>query len=150
MKVTIPSGAPFNATDSTTVTANFTYTNASPALSASYSVNDLTTVGTGANAGLRLEKAVDKTTALPGANLTYTITFTNDSTSPISNLKVNDSTPSYTSFVSASCGSPLPANLGGCSITAPSAGQTGNIQWTFTGTLAPSQAGTVSFVVKIQ
>jgi uncharacterized repeat protein (TIGR01451 family) len=150
VKVTIPNGAPFNATDSTTVTANFTYTNASPALSASYSVNDLTTVGTGANAGLRLEKAVDKTTALPGANLTYTITFTNDSTSPISNLKVNDSTPSYTSFVSASCGSPLPANLTGCSITAPSAGQTGNIQWTFTGTLAPSQAGTVSFVVKIQ
>jgi uncharacterized repeat protein (TIGR01451 family) len=113
-------------------------------------VNDLTTVGTGTNAGLQLEKAVDKTSALPGANLTYTITFTNDSTSPISNLKVNDSTPAYTTFVSAACGSPLPANLTGCSITAPTSGQIGNIQWTFTGTLAPSQVGTVTFVVKIQ
>jgi len=150
MKVAIPVGAQFNSTDATIITANFSYANANPVLSASYTVNDLTTVGTGTNAGLQLEKAVDKTSALPGANLTYTITFTNDSTSPISNLKVNDSTPAYTTFVSAACGSPLPANLTGCSITAPTSGQIGNIQWTFTGTLAPSQVGTVTFVVKIQ
>ncbi|HEV2960388.1 MAG TPA: SdrD B-like domain-containing protein [Candidatus Angelobacter sp.] len=150
MKVTIPQGAPFNATDNTAITASFAYTNANPALSASYILNDLTTVGTGTNAGLRLEKTVDKATALPGANLTYTATFTNDSASPISNLKINDSTPAYTTFVSAACGSPLPNNLTGCSITAPSVGQTGAIQWTFTGTLSPSQTGTVSFVVKIQ
>lgn len=150
MKVAIPAGTPFNATDTTVITANFTYTNASPALAASYTVNDVTTVGTPANAGLRLVKTVDKASALPGANLSYTITFTNDSSSPISSLVVNDSTPAYTSFVSAACGSPLPSNLTGCSFTAPPAGQTGNIQWTFTGTLAPSQSGTVSFVVKIQ
>jgi uncharacterized repeat protein (TIGR01451 family) len=150
MKVSIPSGAPFNSTDTTTITANFTYTNASPALTATYTVTDSTTVGTGTNAGLRLEKVVDKASALPGANLTYTVTFINDSTSPISNLKINDNTPSYTTFVSAACGSPLPNSLTGCSITAPTVGQTGAIQWTFTGTLAPSQTGTVSFVVKIQ
>ncbi len=150
MKVTIPSGAPFDATDNTTITASFNYTNASPALSSNYTVNDLTTVGTGTNAGLRLEKVVDKASALPGATLTYTVTFINDSTSPISNLKINDSTPSYTTFVSSVCGSPLPAALTACAMTAPSAGQTGNIQWTFTGTLNPSQTGTVSFVVKIQ
>ncbi len=150
MKVAVPVGAPFNATDTTIITASFSYTNASPALSASYTVNDVTTVGTGTNAGLRLAKVVDKATALPGANLTYVVTFTNDSISPISSLVVNDSTPSYTTFVSAACGAPLPTNLTGCSITAPTVGQTGNIQWTFTGTLAPSQSGTVSFVVKIQ
>jgi uncharacterized repeat protein (TIGR01451 family) len=150
MKVTIPQGAPFNATDNTAITTSFAYTNANPALSASYILNDLTTVGTGTNAGLRLEKTVDKATALPGANLTYTVTFTNDSTSPISNLKINDSTPAYTTFVSAACGSPLPNSLTGCAITSPSVGQTGAIQWTFTGTLGPSQTGTVSFVVKIQ
>jgi uncharacterized repeat protein (TIGR01451 family) len=150
MKVSIPNGAPFNSTDTTIITANFTYTNASPALTGTYTLEDLTTVGTGTNAGLRLEKVVDKATALPGANLTYTVTFINDSTSPISNLKVNDSTPSYTTFVSAVCGSPLPNSLTGCSITSPSVGQAGAIQWTFTGTLAPSQTGTVTFVVKIQ
>ncbi|HWX55763.1 MAG TPA: hypothetical protein VN176_14340 [Verrucomicrobiae bacterium] len=150
MKVSIPNGAPFNATDATVISATFAYTNANPALSAAYTVTDSTTVGTGTNAGLRLEKVVDKASALPGANLTYTVTFINDSTSPLSNLKVNDDTPAYTTFVSAACGSPLPGNLTGCMIAAPSVGATGAIQWTFTGTLAPSQAGTVTFVVKIQ
>jgi uncharacterized repeat protein (TIGR01451 family) len=150
MKITIPSGAPFGATDATVITANFTYTNASPALSASYTVTDSTTVGNGANAGLRLEKTVDKASAQPGASLTYIVTFINDSTTAISNLKVNDSTPSYTTFVSATCGSPLPSNLTACSITSPSVGGTGAIQWTLTGTLSPSQTGTVTFVVKIQ
>jgi len=150
LKVTIPPGTPFNSTDNSIITANFSYTNANPALTASYTVRDLSTVGTPANAGLRLEKSVDKATALPGATLTYAITFINDSSSPLSTLKINDSTPAYTTFVSAACGSPLPNNLSACTITAPTAGQTGSIQWTFTGTLGPSQTGTVTFVVKIQ
>ncbi len=150
MKVSIPTGTPFNSTDTTNISASFSYTNANPVLSASYSLNDLTTVGTATNAGLRLEKAVDKTAALPGDNLTYTVTFINDSSSPISNLKVSDGTPAYTTFVSAACGSPLPNSLTACSITAPTVGQTGAIQWTFTGSLAPSQTGTVTFIVKIQ
>ena len=150
LKVTIPPGTPFNSTDNSIITANFSYTNANPALTASYTVRDLTTVGTPTNAGLRLEKTVDKAAALPGANLTYTITFMNDSSSPLSTLKINDSTPAYTTFVSAACGAPLPNSLTACSITAPAVGATGSIQWTFTGTLAPSQTGTVTFVVKIQ
>ncbi len=150
MKLSIPSGAPFNSTDATTITATFVYTNANPALNATYTLIDSTTVGAGTNAGLRLEKSVDKASALPGANLTYTVTYINDSTQPISNLKINDSTPSYTTFVSAACGSPLPNSLTACSITNPGVGVAGAIQWTFTGTLAPSQTGTVTFVVKIQ
>src|SRR5215471_526392 len=149
MKVSIPNGAPFNATDSTIITAAFSYTNASPALSATYIVTDLTTVGTPSNAGLRLEKSVDKTTALPGANLTYTVTFMNDSSSPLSTLKINDSTPAFTTFVSATCPAVLPNSLTGCSVTTPAVGASGAIQWTFTGTLGPSQTGTVTFVVKI-
>ena len=150
MKVTVPSGAPLNSSDAAVLTASFSYTNANPALTATYTVKDLTTVGTPTTAGLRLEKAVDKATALPGANLTYTLTFTNDSSGAISNIVINDATPAYTVFVSAACGAPLPASLTACSVTAPAAGQTGNIQWTFTGTLNPSQTGTVTFVVKIQ
>jgi len=149
MKEMIPSGAPFNATDNSVITATFVYTNANPALSATYTVRDLTTVGSPTNAGLRLEKSVDKTTALPGANLTYSVTFINDSSSPLSTLKINDSTPSFTTFVSATCPAVLPNNLTGCSVTTPAVGSTGAIQWTFTGTLGPSQTGTVTFIVKI-
>jgi uncharacterized repeat protein (TIGR01451 family) len=150
MKEMIPNGAPFNATDNATITASFTYTNANPALAATYTVRDLSTVGTPSNAGLRLEKSVDKTTALPGTNLTYTVTFINDSSAPLSNLKINDATPAFTTFVSAACPGALPNNLTGCSVTAPAAGATGDIQWTFTGTLGPSQSSAVTFVVKIQ
>ena len=150
MKVTIPPGTPLNSTDNTAITAAFTYTNATPALVASYTVRDLTTVGAATNAGLRLDKTVDKAAALPGATLTYTVTFTNDSTAALSNLKINDTTPAYTTFVSAACGSPLPAGMTACVITAPTAGQSGAIQWTFAGTLGPTQTGTVTFVVKIQ
>jgi uncharacterized repeat protein (TIGR01451 family) len=150
MKVIVPLGAPMNSSDASIITASFSYTNANPALTATYSVKDLTTVGTPTNAGLRLEKAVDKATALPSANLTYTLTFTNDSSGAISNIVINDATPAYTTFVSAACGAPLPASLTGCSFTAPAAGQTGNIQWTLSGTLNPSQTGTIAFVVKIQ
>jgi uncharacterized repeat protein (TIGR01451 family) len=150
MKEMIPNGAPFNATDNATITASFTYTNANPALAATYTVRDLTTVGTPSNAGLRLEKSVDKTTALPGTNLTYTVTFINDSSAPLSNLKINDGTPAFTTFVSAACPGTLPNSLTGCSVAAPAAGATGDIQWTFTGTLGPSQSGVVTFIVKIQ
>ena len=150
MKVTVPSGAPLNSSDAAVLTASFSYTNANPVLTATYAVKDLTTVGTPTTAGLRLEKAVDKATALPGANLTYTLTFTNDSSGAISNIVINDATPAFTVFVSAACGAPLPSSLTGCFFTVPAAGQTGNIQWTFTGTLNPSQTGTVTFIVKIQ
>jgi uncharacterized repeat protein (TIGR01451 family) len=150
VKEMIPNGAPFNATDNATITASFTYTNATPALAATYTVRDLSTVGTPSNAGLRLEKSVDKATALPGTNLTYTVTFMNDSSAPLSNLKINDATPAFTTFVSATCPGTLPNNLTGCSVVAPAAGATGDIQWTFTGILGPAQTGTVVFVVKIQ
>jgi uncharacterized repeat protein (TIGR01451 family) len=82
--------------------------------------------------------------------LTYTITFVNDSSAPLSNLKINDGTPAFTTFVSAACPGTLPNNLTACAITAPTAGATGDIQWTFTGTFGPSQSGAVTFVVRIQ
>src|SRR5258708_14447218 len=65
MKLSIPSGAPFNSTDATTITATFVYTNANPALNATYTLIDSTTVGAGTNAGLRLEKSMDKASPLP-------------------------------------------------------------------------------------
>jgi uncharacterized repeat protein (TIGR01451 family) len=145
----VPGGAPIGAQNIVTLNANFSYTNASPSLSNAQVRTDVTTVGTPSSAGLRLLKSVNLATALPGSTLTYTITYRNDSTGPLSTITVNDATPAFTTFVGASCGS-LPANLTACSVsTSPALGGLGSIIWTFTGTLAPAAQGTVSFSVQV-
>jgi fimbrial isopeptide formation D2 family protein/uncharacterized repeat protein (TIGR01451 family) len=148
VKETVPGGAPQAATDSVTLTANFTYTNAAPALTASHSNVDITTVGVAG--ALNLVKSQNTSLALPGANLVYTIDYTNNGAAALSNIVVNDATPTYTRFVSASCVAPLPAGITGCSVTTqPSAGATGTIAWTLVGNLAPSARGQVRFTVQV-
>jgi uncharacterized repeat protein (TIGR01451 family) len=145
----VPGGAPVGAQDLVTLTANFTYTNATPALSAILTRTDTTTVGTPTSSGLRLLKSVNLATALPGSTLIYTITYRNDSTGPLSAMTINDTTPAFTTFVSATCPTP-PANLTACTVsTAPTPGGVGALVWTFTGTLAPGAQGTVSFSVQV-
>ena len=148
-KVTIPSGTALGLQANTTVQAVFTYTNASPALSSTLSVIDTTTVGAVA-AGLVLKKAVDKATALAGETVTYTITYQNNSNVPIASIVINDATPAYTTFLSASCVLPLPANISACAVSsAPAVTGVGAVRWQLTGTLAPSAAGQVQYKVKV-
>jgi uncharacterized repeat protein (TIGR01451 family) len=150
VKEMIAINAGFDAENAITVTAQFTYTNASPALSATYTRTDATTVSNASNAGLRLAKSVDKATAKSGDTLLYTITYSNVSSGTVSNIVVADSTPSYTTFVSAACGS-LPSGITGCSVsTQPSSGGMGAIKWTLTGSLASSGSGQLTFSVRIQ
>jgi uncharacterized repeat protein (TIGR01451 family) len=145
----VPGGAAIGAQNLVTLSANFSYTNASPVLSASLSRTDTTIVGTPSSSGLRLIKSVNLATALPGSILTYTITYRNDSTGPLSTLSINDTTPAFTNFVIATCG-PIPSNLTSCTVsTAPTAGGVGAIVWTFVGTLAPAAQGTVTFAVQV-
>ncbi|MEP5943971.1 MAG: hypothetical protein ABJ356_05375, partial [Balneola sp.] len=99
-------------------------------------------------AGLVLIKTVDQNQALPGATLTYTVSYQNNGDEPISSLEIIDNTPNYTTFNTAACGS-LPNNLTDCTITTPSVGAAGGIKWTFTGTLQPGGTGVVTFTVKI-
>ncbi len=132
-----------------TVTASFSYTGASPALNASASRVDLTIV---AIAGLTLAKSVSATTALPGALITYTITYTNSSASPLSAVAIRDATPAFTTFVAASCGAP-PAGLA-CTVpaaptTAPAVGAAGGIIWNFAGSLLPGATSAVTFQVQV-
>jgi uncharacterized repeat protein (TIGR01451 family) len=149
VKEFVPGAAPVGAQNVVTLTANFVYTNAVPALSAILSRTDTTTVGNSTSSGLRLIKSVNQATALPGATLIYTITYKNESTGPLSTLLINDATPAFTTFLSAACG-PIPANLTGCSVTtSPAVGALGSIIWTFTGTLAPTAQGTVTFSVQV-
>jgi len=153
------------------VTAALTFTNAAPTLSASYTATDSTTVS---NSALQLTKEVRNVTqgvttfgtnnqAKSGEVLEYRITYTNTAPSPLSSLVINDSTPTYTSFVSAktdttpasltACTKVTPANVApapvvGCDV-AQTAGGTGALSWTFTGTLNGGGTGAVLFQVKV-
>jgi uncharacterized repeat protein (TIGR01451 family) len=92
---------------------------------------------------------VDKATATSGTVITYTITYTNDSSGALSSIVISDATPAYTTFQSASCGA-LPSGVTGCSVTSqPSAGGTGAVQWTLSGNMNSSQSGIVTFSVKV-
>jgi uncharacterized repeat protein (TIGR01451 family) len=148
IKDTIPLTAPFNAQHQMTVTADFQYTGANPPLARVLTRTALTIVGNPTTAGLTLTKAVDKQTALPGETITYTLTYGNNSSEALNNIIIFDSTPPFTTFLSASSG-PLPANVTGISITVPAPGSSGPIQWNFTGALAPGQTGTVTFSVLV-
>jgi uncharacterized repeat protein (TIGR01451 family) len=144
----IPVAAPFNAQNQITVTAAFTYTGASPALTTNLSRTDLTTVGNPTTAGLTLVKTVNKATAAPGETLTYTVTYSNTSSEPLNNIVIFDSTPAYTTFLSAPVPQ-LPPNLTGVNVTTPAVGASGSIRWTFSGTLSPSQSAAVTFNVSV-
>jgi len=148
IKDSIPLTAPFNAQHQIIITSDFQYPGATPSLSRILTRTALTVVGNPTTAGLALIKAVDKQTALPGETLVYTITYSNNSSEPLNNIVVFDSTPAFTTFLSAAAGA-LPANLSGLTISSPGAGNSGPIQWNFTGSLAPGQAGTVTFSVLV-
>lgn len=156
VKENAPPNAPFNAQDQITVTATFTYVPplvVAPAppspLTAITTRTDITIIGNATNAGLALLKIVDKATALPGDNLVYVITYSNNSSGSLSNIVINDATPTFTTFVSTSCGT-LGAGLTGCSVTTqPAVGAIGSIRWTLTGGLASVGTGTVTYTVQI-
>lgn len=154
----VPGNAANGAKNDATLTANFVFTNASPALNASFTRHDVTTAS---NVALALVKMVRNYTlnqafattnqAKSGDILEYQITYTNNGPTPISNLVVRDATPSYSTYVAstATCGT-LPLSLTGCTVsTAPAGGGTGALVWTFTGTLAGNQQGTVTYRVKV-
>jgi len=97
----------------------------------------------------KLTKAVDKTAALPGSTIVYTITFENNGTTTLNNLKISDSTPAYTTYADSSCGA-VPSGLA-CAVSAkPEVGANGKVEWGITGTLAPGATGTVTISVKVQ
>jgi uncharacterized repeat protein (TIGR01451 family) len=149
VRVTVPAVAPVGASTLLTITSTFLYTNASPALNGTYQVRDLVKVNDGEGAGLQLVKTVDKTTAKPGETLVYTLTYTNLSTDPLSQVVIKDATPAYTTFESAVFG-PLAPSFSGCAIAAPSIGSGGAITWTFTGPLNSGGTGYVRYTVRIE
>jgi|GEM_PF-639447 len=147
LKVTAPYGLNDGASSTTTITATFSFDNTSPVIQEVLNRTDLVTIGT-ESAGLVILKLVDKAQALPGANLVYSIDYENLGDEPISQVEIIDVIPSFTTYVSSTCGA-LPTGITNCTITAPSVGASGTLKWTFTGTLDPGKTGTVTFTVKI-
>ena len=151
VKEFVPAGAPSGATDVITVTAAFSFSNASPTLSGAYNHTDTTTAGGASASGLQLIKSVDKATALPNEVLTYTITYTNNGTAPITTVVISDSTPAFTLYVGASAGCPALITRTTCTVTTePANGATGGVIWNVTGSVAPGASSTVRFQVRVQ
>ncbi len=158
IKEFIPGGAPTGAENKITVTAAFTYTNApAPMPVTSMTHTDVTTVGAAKGAGLTLVKSVDKTAALPGDTLIYTITYGNNGLGNLSNIVINDTVPTYTNLLSNCCVNPGSVCLGTpvtpwpLNISACTPAFSGNaVSWALIGTLAPGNTGQVKFSVQIQ
>ena len=166
----IPATARDGYKNTVTVQANFSFTNAAPALTASYTAIDTTTVGSGS---LDLKKEVRNVTqsgafgvnneARSGETLEYRITYTNNGASPISGLSVADVTPNYTTFISATDAA-TPASVTSCQKQTPAnpvptptvlcattqtIGGTGPVSLRFIGPVNPGASGTVLFQVKV-
>lgn len=171
MQEFIPANAQNGNSSNSPVRANFTFTNAAPSLSASYTVHDITTVSSSA---LELKKEVRNVTqsgafglsnqAKSGETLEYRIAYTNNGITPIGDLTVSDTTPAYTAFVGAAAGA-TPAALTACAKTTPAnprpaplvrceqvqpAGGSGWLNWKFSGSLPPGATGEVLFQVKVE
>ncbi len=93
--------------------------------------------------------AVTQDTAKPGDTLEYTLTYTNLSGVGMASFTMKDSTPAHTTFVSASCVTPLPSGISACNVTAPSVGGTGNVAWAYTGTFATGSTASFKLRVKV-
>lgn len=176
VKEFIPANASSGVSNLVPVRASFVYTNAVPALTTVYNRHDLTTV---TDAALELKKrvrnvSVDEAdpanavinwqvsnTAKSGEVLEYQIQYTNNTTTPINTLVIKDITPAYTTFISA-LADVLPNALTDCTKITPAsvapvpcvkpdtAGGTGDIEWRFTGALAPGATGLVTFRVMLE
>jgi uncharacterized repeat protein (TIGR01451 family) len=151
----VPASASINMRNQHQLTASLAVTQGATYAQAALLNIDVTTVGAQQGAGLTLTKSVRNVTtggafgtssqALPGESLQYRVTFRNDTAFPISAVQVFDSVPSYTLFVGAACDT-MPAGLT-CAVTkAPAVNATsGDIQWSFTGTVPPGGQGAVTF-----
>ena len=163
-KVQSPSTAANGSQDVSTISASFAFT-APSAITRLYNQNDTTII---MDSGLVLVKKVRQVSscpstagdtnpfvtnnqALPNALIEYQISYSNPSSGVVSNVKINDMTPSFTTFRSASCASTPSSVL--CSISsAPSVGGVGAIQWNIANNpvgLTSGHSGDVRFCVRV-
>ncbi len=153
VKDSVPATAPYNGQALISVTSTFDGVQ-------TITRHDTTTVGSVAGAGLVLAKTVrnvtlgsgagTSNTARPNDVLEYTVTYTNTGAGTLSTIVITDATPAFTTFESAACGAPLPANISSCVVSAqPAVGASGSVVWTLGGTLLSGGNGTVLYQVRV-
>nr|HNH43462.1 hypothetical protein [Agitococcus sp.] len=163
-KVQSPSTATNGSQNVSTLSASFVYA-APSAINQSLSQIDTTLIMDG---GLVLVKKVREVSscpstgadtnsfttnnqALPNALIEYQIVYSNPSANVVSDIVINDMTPSFTTFRSAACYSTPSSVL--CSVTSsPSVGGVGSLQWVLTDNpvgLGSGQSGEVRFCVRV-
>ncbi|MEO8012973.1 MAG: hypothetical protein ABI642_02395 [Polaromonas sp.] len=158
VKQFIPAAAATGATNTTTLSAAFSYTSSIPLLSSTLTANDVTTVGL--QGALALNKLVKNITlgglaattvvASPGNVLEYSLKAQNNGSEPLTTLVINDATPAFTTYLSAACPGALPSGVSACSVSSqPAMGAQGNLQWTFTGSLLPGAQLSVTYKVTV-
>lgn len=163
-KVLVPTTTAYGSQHRAAITANFAYQDTP--LRDGLEVVDLTTVSDGSSAGtdVTLVKSVQKrnpsnatcsggslvaaASAFPGECLVYTLEYINQGTAAISDLKIFDATPPFTTFVSAACGT-TPTGLSCTVPVQPTVGAMGAVEWHFTGSLRGGAQGDVTYEVKI-
>lgn len=154
VKQFVPAGITSGAQNTTTLSATYTTASSTVLLT----VIDVTTVGD--SSALALSKRVSNITqggpvgtmvnANPNDTLQYTLTAVNNGSAALSTLVINDATPAFTTYLSAACPVTLPAVITACNVSMqPAAGAPGNVQWTFTGMLAPNGQLAVTYQVKV-
>ncbi|TNE70919.1 DUF11 domain-containing protein [bacterium] len=149
LKVSIPSNAPIGGSALVDVDVSHSLSGTSPVVVLDYTNQDKISVNLSSSAGLELVKTTNKATALPGEQITYTVTYTNVSSGSLNTIVIRDATPSYTTFVSVGYGA-LPNSLTNCVTVSPSVGTSGIITWTFGGVLESGGSGTVTFTVQVE
>jgi uncharacterized repeat protein (TIGR01451 family) len=171
-KVQAPAGATPGTTDSLTVKAQAVGT--INGITAPSATNTDTTNVIGGQIRLDKEQALDAAcdgvadgagfsnaniNALPGACIMYRIVATNEGVSPVTNVVINDTTPSFTTLFNKLAGTPVtvltattPAIVGSGSIntipTKPADGASGAFIVNV-GNLSGNQTGTFTFSVRI-
>jgi uncharacterized repeat protein (TIGR01451 family) len=97
-----------------------------------------------------LSTAVDKVNAMPSTVLTYTITYANTGSTTLTDVKIVNPTPAFTSFVAGACGKLAPG-LSDCAVKRnPEPGASGEVEWTLLGTMLPGTTGTVTMDVLVE
>lgn len=148
-KIFVPANAPFNAQHRLGLSASFRHDAAKHPIDYTLTREDITLVGQPGDAALRLSKTADKSVARPGDTLTYTISYRNDGSIALTQLRIFDAPPPYTVFADASCGD-LAQGASACNIVQqPEPGARGRIEWVIDGSVRAGASGNVSFSVRV-
>jgi uncharacterized repeat protein (TIGR01451 family) len=102
------------------------------------------------SANLTINKSANKISAKPGENIIYTIELINESLSNVKDMEVFDSTPLYTTFVSANCPNSLPSLINDCIYETDMVNNEGNIVWSIDGELQPNESIMLNYEVNIK